>query len=350
MTRFDWLPRLAVVLSNHDRHQPRRRKVRRLGLECLEHRTVPSTVTLTVSSLMDTGSGTLRAAITAADGGSSSNNYVVNFASGLTGTITLESALPAFSNNISLNGPGASSLTLRRDPNAASSFGIFAVDGVTASLSGLTIAGGTAGNTQGEGGGIENGGSLTVSNCTISNNTAGWGGGIFNNGRGSLTVTDCTLENNTAGEGGGLFNYGTVTVSGSTITGNSAVQSLATPFSPDGGGILNVGTLTVSSSTLTNNTASNGGGLALEPGSSTTVDSCTIENNDAFSYGGGIFCSGYFQGSYGNGKLTVEYSTVINNGQGNGYCDLYNQWPAKDVTLINSDVGVIQGSVTVKNK
>src|SRR5689334_12409657 len=131
MARFTWLPRLAGVLPIHERHQPRRRNVRRLGLECLEHRTVLSTVTLTVSSLADTGSGTLRAAITSADGGSSTNSYVIDFASGLTGTITLGSALPAFSNNISLNGPGASSLTVRRDPNAASSFGIFAVNRVT---------------------------------------------------------------------------------------------------------------------------------------------------------------------------------------------------------------------------
>jgi predicted outer membrane repeat protein len=348
MSRFTWLPWFTEGRSQRDARRSRRRNARHFSLECLEHRTVLSSVTLTVSSLADTGSGTLRAAITAADAGSSNNSYAINFSSGLTGTITLESALPAFSNNISLNGPGAGSLTVQRDPNAASSFGIFAVNSVTASISGLTIAGGTAGNTQGQSGGIYNGGSLTVSNCTLSNNTAGEGGGIFNNGRGSLTVSDCTLENNTAGEGGGLFNYGTVTVSGSTITGNSTVQSLAGPWSPDGGGILNVGTLTVSSSTLTNNTAgtANGGGMALEPGSSTTVDGCTIENNVATSYGGGIFCSGYFQFTYGNGKLTVEYSTVINN----GYADLYNQWPAKDVTLVNSDIGIIQGPVTVKNK
>jgi hypothetical protein len=341
MSRFAWFPWLTDGISHHRAGRIRRRNARRFSLECLEHRTVLSTVTLTVNSLADTGSGTLRAAITAADGGSSKNNYVVDFSTGLTGTITLESALPVFSNNISLNGPGASSLTVQRDPNAASSFGIFAVNIVTASISGLSIAGGTAE----QGGGIENDGSLTVSNCTLSNNTAGEGGGIFN-GEGSLTVSDCTLDHNTAGVGGGLSNAGTVTISGSTITGNSAVQSLANPWNPDGGGINNEGTLTVSSSTLTNNTADFGGGLACEPGSSTTVDGCTIENNRAFSYGGGIFCSGFFQGVYGTGKLKVKYSTVINN----GYADLYNEWPATDVTLINSDVGIIQGPVTAKNK
>ena len=56
------------------------------------------------------------------------------------------------------------------------------------------------------------------------------------------------------GEGGGILNGGTLTVSNSTLSGNSAGL--------DGGGIHNGGTLTVSGSTLSGNSASYGGGIS----------------------------------------------------------------------------------------
>src|SRR5262249_17764118 len=150
-------------------------------LEVLEDRTVPSQVTLTVSSLADTGPSTLRAAITTADSGASSNTYAINFS--VTGTITLESALPDLSNSIAIQGPGAASLTVRRDPPSGT-FRVFTVDsGATASISGLTIANGRTGS----GGGVFNSGTLKVSSCTLSSNFAGSsGGGIENTGM--LTV------------------------------------------------------------------------------------------------------------------------------------------------------------------
>ena len=57
---------------------------------------------------------------------------------------------------------------------------VFQVDaGVTASISGLTITGGT---TTGNGGGLYNdGGNVTLTNCTVSGNSAGYyGGGLYN--------------------------------------------------------------------------------------------------------------------------------------------------------------------------
>ena len=60
---------------------------------------------------------------------------------------------------------------------------MFQVDaGVTASISGLTITGGT---TAGNGGGLYNdGGTATLTNCTVSGNsatgTAAGGGGVYN--------------------------------------------------------------------------------------------------------------------------------------------------------------------------
>src|SRR5262249_31665131 len=56
------------------------------------------------------------------------------------------------------------------------------------------------------GGGLYNlNGTLTLTNCTVSGNSAGYdGGGLWNNG--TATLTDCTVSGNSAGKGGGLFN------------------------------------------------------------------------------------------------------------------------------------------------
>ena len=124
---------------------------------------------------------------------------------------------------------------------------VFLVDpNVTASISGMTITGGNAGS--GDGGGLDNSGTLTVGNSTFTDNSAASdGGGLFNDG--TLTVSNSTFTSNAAAEsdGGGIFNSGTLTVSGSTFTGNSA--------DTNGGGIYNnpIGTATVSGNTFTGN-------------------------------------------------------------------------------------------------
>jgi hypothetical protein len=101
-------------------------------LEALEDRWLPST--LTVTSLADSGPGTLRAAIQTADA-SQSGNFTIDFA--VTGKIDLQSVLPDLANNISIKGPGASNLTVERAPGASSNFFIFNIDsGQTVGLSG----------------------------------------------------------------------------------------------------------------------------------------------------------------------------------------------------------------------
>jgi hypothetical protein len=214
-------------------------------------------------------------------------------------------------------------------------------DGVTASISGLTIIGGS---TTGNGGGIANAGVLTVSECTISGDTAGTngggisdygmlnvynstisgdsaenGGGIANTGGGTLTVSKSTINSDSAGnDGGGIANTGSLTVSDSTISGDSAGN--------DGGGIANSGTgsLTVSESTINSNSAGNdGGGIANSGTGSLTVCESTINSNSAGNDGGGIANSG-------TGSLTVSESTINSNSAG-------------------TDGGGIAGAATVSN-
>ena len=69
------------------------RSGQKLMLECLEDRIAPANTVLGVSSLADTGPHTLRQALTKADKGSPADTYLIDFS--VTGTITLESALPS---------------------------------------------------------------------------------------------------------------------------------------------------------------------------------------------------------------------------------------------------------------
>ena len=78
-----------------------------------------------------------------------------------------------------------------------------------------------------------------------------------------------------------LFGPGTVSVSGSTFTGNSATDN--------GGGIFNQGTLTVSGSILSGNSAGiGGGGIWIGYYAAATVSSSTVSGNSA-AQGGGIW-------------------------------------------------------------
>src|SRR5262245_5818039 len=176
-----WSPGFSRLKSGLQQRPVARRF--RPRLEALEDRWLPSQVGLTVTSLADSGPGTLRAAIQSADAGSHTDTYTIGFA--VAGTIDLQSSLPDLNNSISIQGPGAASLTIERAAGVSSfAASIVTVDaGQTAGLSALTIANGNV--TRG-GGGITNGGTLTVTNCALLNNSAGIGGAIFNTG--SLTV------------------------------------------------------------------------------------------------------------------------------------------------------------------
>jgi hypothetical protein len=84
--------------------------------------------------------------------------------------------------------------------------------------------GGNSASHSFSGGGIANGGSATVTNCTFSANEAFRGGGIANGG--SATVTNCTFINNTCYDdcyyGNGIWNRGSavLTIKNSILADN----------------------------------------------------------------------------------------------------------------------------------
>jgi hypothetical protein len=275
----------------------------------------------TVTNLMDSGPGSLRQAIIDTPAGGT-----VDFQDGLSGTITLTSAPLTINKILTIEGPGASVITV--SGNHARQ--VFVIPSpFTVAMSGLTIANGNAGNA-GNGSGISNGGALTITNCTLSGNSAAndashGGGGIFNTG--TLTVTSTTLSGNQVGQGGGIYNNtGTLMVTSSTFSGNSAYYN--------GGGIYNrSGTAVVTNSTFSNNSASNngGGGLYTETSGTLQVTNSTHSGNSA-SYGGGISI-------YNGGTLNITSSTfsgISTASTGGGISTASNGGTGSNVTIANS--------------
>ena len=260
-----------------------------------------------------------------------------------------------------ITGPTAGVTVNGNYTSAGPANSVFKIDpGVTATLSGLTIKGG---NNSHYGGGVDNQGTVTLIDCTVSGNTSnysgvfnykyGAGGGVFNSGTadligctlngntaynrtyefgggyvniaegggvensstGSLTLTGCTVSGNSAGTGGGVGSYGTTTLTGCTISGNFAAFG--------GGGVANYsGTTTVTGCTISGNSAASGGGVINYFGT-ITLTNCTIGGNTATKSGHSIGVSGYGIGggldnAAGSSTLTLTNCTVSGNSAGIG--------------------------------
>lgn len=196
--------------------------------------------TLVVLNAGNSGAGSLRQAIVDAAPGD-----VIHFAPGLSGqTISLTGAL-SIGKNLTIDASGLANGIVISGSNSGRVIEV--TSGQTVALTGLILTGGN-----GE-----------------------FGGGIYSEG--NLTVTRTTLDGNSASFGGsGIFNVGTLTLNQSTISGNSRC--------PAGGGIYNVGTLTMTGSTIAGNSADLGGGIYNQ--SNATATHCTISGNSAVTAGG----------------------------------------------------------------
>ncbi len=142
---------------------------------------------------------------------------------------------------------------------------------------------------------LAGGGTATLRRSTISSNTASEGAGLYSVIE-SLTVEDCTISNNVATRvGGGMWlappATGVTRVLNSTIAGNEARE---------GGGLWSStnGRVVISNSTVSGNTAtSDGGGVmvwqtGVEIACSTLTDNTADADASGFGNGGGIFIAG----------------------------------------------------------
>ena len=264
--------------------------------------------TFTVTNLNDSGPGSLREAIEAAEVNAGADEIV--FAEGVGGTITLASSLPVVRDPAGLIIDGGGDVTVSGN-NAVQIFllgSISGEQGAALSLRNLKITDGKCPDVFCAGAAIFNvGKSLEVTNTTISGNDAarGDGGGIANFGSGPLTVTNSTITDNSAVGGGGIYNRGTdLTVTNSTISGNSA--------SVVGGGILDEIGMQVTNSTITDNSASDGGGIYSTFVGGGQVTNSTIAGNSASGSGGGIFID--------EGNFLDLRNTIVANNTSGGNC------------------------------
>ena len=256
------------------------------------------TVTNTTDPLSTSGNGfcTLREAIdnanspgvdtTGGDCATGTGTDTIVFS--VSGTITLGSTLPASRTlgSLTIDGSGQT-ITI----DGASLYGVLVVNsGSTLNVNDLTIAHGAGAS----GGGIENSGTLTITNSTLFNNSAsGQGGGIYNDG-GSVTVANSTFVGNSAptNDGGAIFNNapGTMSVTNSTFAGNSA--------SFFGGGIASnemAAVTTVANSIFAMNTSS----LGASFGNCTALSLSTI-NDGGYNISDDGSCG--FSGTGANGQ------------------------------------------------
>lgn len=174
------------------------------------------------------------------------------------GTLTFEdSALQSYRDSfvtVMVNAKGGDASIVRSSIDG--NFVTYGLTGGVDNLGSMTISESIVSNNFGEtSGAISNSGDLNISSSLISGNTSGFfGGGIINRAKAELVITNSTVSRNTAGNlGGGIFNVegGAVEIRNSTIAENLIRYSAA-------GGFQNNGTAYVTNTLIANNLRSTG--------------------------------------------------------------------------------------------
>src|SRR5205085_454320 len=154
----------------------------------------------------DGGAGTLRTGIGSVCPGGTITFDPVIFAGPSMHTIELTDANGklTISSNMTITGPGSTVLTVKRVAGALNNFRVFDVGANTVTISGMTISNGNVvgAGALGNGGGILNAGTLTLSDVIVSGNqaTGDVGAAADPGGLGG------------DGKGGGFFNSATLTI------------------------------------------------------------------------------------------------------------------------------------------
>jgi hypothetical protein len=288
---------------------------------------------------------TLRAAIIASNATSGPNEVVF----GLNGAITLsvvgqddnaQAGDLDVTSPLTILGNGAANTIIQGGPSAGNgvdkvfSFNPLGLQpGFAVSLSGLTIQFGanavtdpTTGDNEGgafdfDASTVDGAGSLSVANCNIPQNQTlnGDGGAIALFDGGAVTITNTVISGNVAGLqdptswfgyfGGGIYvtsgGYGfasSISITGGSVSNNTASTPGQTPGAQIGGGIYSdTPGVALQGTTVSGNTASSdGGGLY----------------GDGFIVAGGSVISGNVSGGIGGGMFglsSVVNSTLTNN-------------------------------------
>ena len=292
--------------------------------EGLEARTLFSTVTVT--NLNDAGAGSLRDAVAASAAGDT-----INFADGLTGTITLTTGQIAIAHDLTIAGPGQDKITVSGD-DASRVFYVpvsASADVTDLAISDLTLTHGRADTAdpdisggQVAGGAMAelSGGKFSLTNVTVSHSQAIAGAGLSAGGGGlyvntalkgpDVTLTNCTFSDNAAFGGSG----------GGNAFGGAVLAGQLTPKGEQGS------LLTLTGGTFANNSAvgGDGGTDRVEPitGTGYILGSSAFGGAVATLFGGNAYSNVTFTGNVargGSGGMMSETTTPAIHAVGSGF-------------------------------
>jgi predicted outer membrane repeat protein len=300
-----------------------------LALVCVFVTSVYADV-ITVTNTGDSGPGSLRQALAAANDGDT-----ITFT--VTGTITLNSGGLLIAKNITISGPGSNHLSI--DGNqAVLVFGI--LPGKTVTIFGLTIR-----NAQAGAGVWNEQGTVAVSNCVVTSNSYD---GLYNH-QGTLNVNNCVLRGNSYY---GLYAFnGVTTVSNGVVTGNASGGLVndgphGGPPPPPNHPIGGPGSMTIADSMISDNS---GPGVSNFTGFLTVLNS-TLSGNSAgqSSDGGGILSGTFFKAP---AEVTVMNSTISGNSApdlGGGIAGGYSGVAIVNSTISRNSAGNSGGAIATK--
>jgi CSLREA domain-containing protein len=151
---------------------------------------------------------------------------------------------------------------------------------------------------------------MTVRRIEITDGAAGSpysGGGIFVQSVGTTTIDRSAITDSDAGAAGGIRVDGQTTITDSTISGNSASDGI--------GGIWSeISVTTIERSTVSGNTSAGSmGGVRVGPAGTATLVNSTVSGNFAAESGAGI----YSEGTLNLRNSTVAFNTADSDAGGN---------------------------------
>ena len=196
------------------------------------------------------------------------------------------------------------------------------------------------------GGGVEippkahfaGGATVTITNSVITGNSTApstslpsgfaFAGGAGVDNWGTLTLTNTTVSDNQAGGpvasdagGAGIQNWRNLTLNNTVVTRNRAITSAPNGCSAEGGGITSLGKLTIAASAVSDNTVelssnavcgdAHGGGILVH--GSATISNTTVSHNRAAASSTVTDANAFSGGIADYGTLALRDSTISGN-------------------------------------
>jgi len=173
--------------------------------------------------------------------------------------------------------------------------------------------------------------SPTIKNSVISNNSADYGGGIECYFFSQPNMNNVTISNNSATQGGGFFckNSSDATLNNVIIEENSADY---------GGGFycFDSSPLVTDCYVLENNAEHDGGGIHITENSEAIFENVLISGNTTLLDGGGVFCSGNSTPVFNNVTISNNSVPYSDDPGGAGFCCWGASPILNNATIINN--------------